>query len=91
MNLTEVQKDAEVNLETHGEISCMDSTGDTKVIWSRDNEDEVAAARDQFNSLTRKGFAAFKVVGKAGDKGEQVDEFDPKAERYILVPPMRGG
>jgi hypothetical protein len=86
MELTET-----LDTRTHGEIAVMDHTGDTKVIWSRDNADEVEAAREQFKRLKKKGFAAFKVVGKSGEKGEQIDEFDPNAERIILVPPMAGG
>lgn len=72
-------------------IAIMDRTGDTKILWSKDNRDEVDAARNQFHELKRKGFAAFKVEGKKGDKGEQVFDFDPNAERYIFVPPMAGG
>lgn len=65
--------------------------GDTKVMWDSDNADEVAAAKKTFDDLRAKGFLAFKVVGKAGDKGEQITKFDPEAERLIMTPPMRGG
>jgi hypothetical protein len=81
----------DLNTKTHGEIAIMDGTGDTKVIWSRDNADEVEMARKQFNEFKKKKFAAFSVVGKDGAKGTQIDEFDPNAERIIFVPPMVGG
>jgi len=72
------------------ELAIMDHTGDTKVIWSRENEDEVAAAKAQFQTLVGKGFAAFKVL-KKGEAGEQIREFDANLEKIILVPQMQGG
>lgn len=74
-----------------GELAILDDTGDTKVMWSKDNDDEVDAARAQFNTLTRKGYTAYRATGKDGKKGEQIREFDPDAERIILVPPVQGG
>lgn len=73
------------------EMAVMDHTGDTKVIWDPDNADEVAAARAQFEALRKKGFAAFRVRGKDGEKGAQITAFDPQAEKLILVPQMVGG
>ena len=77
----------------HGKhyMACMDDTGDTKFMWSRDNRDEVDLARTTFDSYRKKGYAAFRVVGKDGVKGEQMNEFDPDAERIIFVKPMAGG
>lgn len=83
-------KETDTNLETHGEFAVMDHTGDTKIIWSRDNEDEVDNARRSFRDLKAKGYAAFKV-DKKGDKADLIHEFDPKVERIIFVPPMVGG
>ena len=76
---------------TKHEMSWMNKTGDTKIMWSRDNPDEVDNARRTFNELVGKGYAAFKVKGKDGEKGEQIREFDPAVEKMILVPQMRGG
>lgn len=73
------------------EMRIMGTRGDTKIIWSRDNTDEVASARKTFTDLTKKGFLAFRAEGKEGTRGEQITEFDPSAERLILVPQMRGG
>lgn len=73
-------------------LAVLNHTGDTKVIWSRDNEDEVAVARDSFNKLKAKGFAVFKVDKKGDKEPEQYrGEFDPNIERLIMVPPLRGG
>lgn len=74
-----------------GEMAILDRTGDTKIIWDRNNADEVANARRTFNDLKAKGYLAFKVTDKDGNKGDQIREFDPAVERMILTPPMRGG
>ena len=74
-----------------GEMAVMNNTGDMKVIWSSDNDDEVAQARKTFNDLRAKGFVAYKVVGKDGLKGEVIREFDADAERIIMAPAMAGG
>lgn len=79
-----------IDTRTHGEIAVMDHTGDTKIIWSRDNADEVENAKRTFRDLRGKGYAAF-LTDKKGEKAEQIHEFDPNAERIIFVPPMRGG
>lgn len=73
-----------------GEISVLDGTGDTRVQWRKTDPDETRAARSSFDDYRTKGYAAFKV-NAAGNKGEQIDAFDPTAERMILVPPMVGG
>lgn len=73
-----------------GALRIMGVKGDTKVAWSKDNTDEVAAARRTFEDLTEKGFVAFKVE-KVERQGERVLVFDPNAEQIILVPPMQGG
>lgn len=64
--------------------------GDTKIIWSSDNRDEVENARRTFNDLKAKGYAAFSVK-KDGERGSQIREFDRDAEKLIMVPQLRGG
>ena len=71
-------------------IAIMGSAGDTKKIWDKNNPDEVEDAKESFKRLRKKGYLAFHV-NKKGDKGEQMTEFDPDAERMIMVPPMQGG
>jgi len=76
----------------HHIFEVMGKEGDTKSIWDKNNPDEVEAARKQFDFLVReKKYMAFHVEGEKGDKGKQMKEFDPKAERVIFVPPMAGG
>lgn len=72
-------------------LAIQDRTGDTKIIWSRDNADEVGNARRTFDELRGKGFDIFRVRGKEGDKAEIMTAFDPEAERMIAAPRMRGG
>lgn len=72
-------------------LHVLDTTGDTKLIWDRNNEDEVSAARKMFDDLKRKQFMAYKAEGKEGKKGEVIHNFDPDAERIIMAPRMVGG
>lgn len=72
-------------------LHVLDSTGDTKLMWDRNNEDEVDAARKMFDDLKRKQYIAYKAEGKEGKKGEVINRFDPEAERIILAPRMVGG
>lgn len=72
------------------ELSVMGRRGDTKVIWSANNPDEVANARRTFEDLRKKGFMAYSVE-EGGAAGRQITEFAPDAERLIMVPAMRGG
>lgn len=66
--------------------------GDIKVIWDKDNPDEVEAARAMFDRMVgEKRFMAYSVKGRNGEKNEIIRTFDPEAERLILSPPMVGG
>lgn len=72
-------------------MGIMGAEGDLKKIWDRNNQDEVDDAKASFNRLTKeKRYLAFRV-NKDGEKGEQMREFDPHAERMILTPPLQGG
>lgn len=75
-----------------GEMAVLNNEGDTRVMWNKNVPVEVDAARLQFNRLVGESrYAAFKAVGERGERGEQIREFDPTAERIILVPAMQGG
>lgn len=69
----------------------MGLAGDTKSLWDPNVPAEVEAARELFNSLTKKGYRAFYVTGEKGEKGELMREFDPKASKVIFVPQLQGG
>lgn len=79
-----------VKTELDCEIAVMGKEGDLKTIWNPNNTDEVANARRTFTDMRAKGYLAFKVDAK-GDKGEQMNEFDPGAGKVIMVPPFQGG
>ncbi len=71
-------------------LAVMSTAGDVRVMWNPDNAAEVAAAKKTFDDLKKQGHAAFSVKAN-GDKGTQLREFDPEAEKIIMAPPMRGG
>lgn len=72
-------------------MEILDPTGDTKVMWDRNNEDEVAIAKAAFDAALEKGSSVFAVKGKSGKQGNRLKEFDPTIERMIVVPQMVGG
>ena len=74
-----------------GIMHTLDKTGDVRTSWDPNKGEEVDQARRQFEALTKKGYAAFRVAGLDWKKGEQVRTFDPKAERIILIPQVAGG
>lgn len=84
------QDDAEIDRPYTGKMHVMDESGDTKIIWDSKNEDEVEAAKKQFDALKKKGYLAYSVK-KDGEKGEVMNEWDPDVERVILAKPIRGG
>ena len=73
-----------------GEMRVLDETGDTKLVWDTDNQDEVDAARETFNKLKKKGYSAYHVKDK-GAKGKIMTEFDETAEKLIMAPAVQGG
>jgi hypothetical protein len=77
-------------LEGDSYASILCQKGDTKLIWNKNNADEVSNAKRTFDDLRKKGFLAFKVTDD-GSKGEQINDFDANVERMIMVPPMVGG
>jgi len=74
-----------------GQLAVMGREGDTKIIWDPGSKDEVKNAKRTFDELIGKGFMAYAVNKADASKGKQVREFDPKAEKLILAPPMAGG
>ena len=72
------------------EMSIIDRTGDTKLVWDGDNPDEVSNAKRTFDDLKKKGYVAYSVA-KGGAKGEVLRTFDPEAEKLIMAPPLVGG
>jgi hypothetical protein len=65
--------------------------GDYKVIWDRSKPDEVEAAREQFTKWRKKGYMAYSVKGKNGEKGEILHDFDEDAQAIVFAAPLRRG
>lgn len=77
--------------EGHCAMYVMSHLGDKREIWNPQNDAEVASARRTFEDLKKKGYAAYKVTGKDGEKGELMHDFDPNAGKMIMAPAMQGG
>jgi hypothetical protein len=76
----------------HGVMSTLtEEDGDIKTIWDSTKPDEVAAARAQFDEMRKKGYLAYTVKKKDGEKNDMITKFDPTLESIILVPPVQGG
>jgi len=69
----------------------MRRSGDTKVIWDPENDDEVDAAEAQFDVLIDKGFKAYKVDKKGDKTGAAIKKFKPSLSKLIMVPALAGG
>lgn len=74
-------------------MSVINLGGDTKVRWDPANAHEVASARRTFTELKAQGFTAHRVAGPKGNrtKDEVMTDFDPAAERVVMVPTMVPG
>lgn len=71
-------------------LHVLDYTGDTIHRWNADNPDEVATAREVFDTLKKKGYLAYTV--KDGDaRGEVIQRFDPHAGKIMMSKPPVGG
>lgn len=64
--------------------------GDLRTIWDPNVAAEVEQAREQFDKMRRKGYAAYRV-GTDGGKAEVMNSFDPTASKIILAPVVAGG
>jgi len=69
----------------------MSHKGDEEVSWDKDDPESVEKARQKFLEFLaeRKGYAA--LMGPDGQKGKLVTDFDPEAERIVLMPMIVGG
>lgn len=72
-------------------MAIMGKAGDSKYMWDPRNAEECEIAKETFDAYIRRGYLAFAVEGKDGDRGDQIREFDPQTGRIIFVPPMAGG
>jgi len=73
------------------ELALMCTLGDWKLLWDPNDKTETRAAEEAFNNLRKKGYLAFKAAKNWKKEGTQIRKFDPKAERILMAPPLRGG
>ncbi|GIZ51377.1 hypothetical protein NCCP691_13910 [Noviherbaspirillum aridicola] len=73
-----------------GEMSIMDTSGHKQLKWKMDNLDEIAVARQTFDTLVKEGYSAFGSRNKTEAK-QTVKEFDPTMEDVVMVPRTVGG
>jgi len=83
MELETCQTDFEDLPEELGVFSVLGPEGDTKHIWNPKREEEIEAARLLFDTLTSKGYRAFKLT-RLGTKGKLVQDFDLDAKGRLL-------
>ena len=68
----------------------MDRNGDSRHAFDVSDEASVAIADERFRELTGKGFRAV-ALGKNGNPGELIREFDATVEQTLFVPQLQGG
>lgn len=76
--------------EGHSVMAILDSTGDTRHTWDRNNAEEVAEMRALFDRMKAKGMVAYSVK-RSGEKDKTIKQFDPNAEKIIFAPATVGG
>lgn len=72
-------------------MSVLNGEGDSKVIWDPSNDDEVEAAKCQFDILINKNFSIFKVGKDHEQTGGALKKFPKKAGKLIAIPKIVGG
>jgi len=73
-----------------GELSILDSTGDSKIDWNCNIPEEISKARDKFNELKKSDYTMFEIFSN-GDQGKELKAFNPLTESVLAVPPTRKG
>ncbi len=68
----------------------MNRSGDTRHVIDLADDASIQEARKRFEKLTNGGYT---VVGfeQASDQGKVLRIFDPKVERMLFIPQLKGG
>lgn len=83
----------------------LSANGDDRLDWNENDSSSVSKAKAKFQELRKAGYLLFKLVSRTADRianalspadarcsqGEQLHEFDPKAEVIVAAPPLAGG
>ncbi len=62
--------------------------GNLRVIWRKENTEEVVFAEKTFREYIHQGWIA---IGEAAGKKKQIFTFDPNLEKILLAPLLVGG
>jgi hypothetical protein len=75
-----------------GTMRILDSTGDTMIAWSVDDDESTAEAERVFDRLARERKIPFaRAAGAPAAEAERIRTFDPAAEEIVWVRPVAGG
>jgi hypothetical protein len=73
-----------------GLMQVMDTSGHTEIKWNKNDAADVETARAMFNAMRDAGKNIFEVTGR-DQQGRRASEFNPQAERYMVMPHLVGG
>jgi len=82
------------------ELIVIGTKGREKYRWDTDSPESLEEAKKVFENKLAEGYAAFKILQVQDARmreaattllGEQLHEFDPKAETIQMTPPLVGG
>jgi hypothetical protein len=68
----------------------MDRTGDTRHNFDPGSSAEVMDAQRRFRQLTGEGFRAV-ALGRDGEPGKLLPDFDSTVEKTLFIPQLQGG
>jgi hypothetical protein len=71
------------------ELQILGREGHRSKTWDVDVKEQVDEAQEEFARCLLNSYAAFEMG--EGQKGSIIRDFNPDAERILLVPPMKGG
>lgn len=65
--------------------------GDKQLVWRADDKESKNKAMDEFKDRLSKGWLAFIPNKDNPQKGTMIKDFDEKAEKIVMTPPVAGG
>ena len=73
-----------------GQMRILNAQGDEKVEWDTEVQETVETAASRFAELLLTGSIPI-IPSHGGNAAKRLQEFDPNAERIVMIPPMQGG
>ena len=74
-----------------GTMHVLGRQGDQVMTWDPENALQTEHVRQAFNGKVAAGFTGFRVGPESLKDAERLSEFDPQAQRIVLVPQIAGG